>query len=392
MTLAPTYLIYRSGFAPTNGTAVQMQRFWTGFEETIVHLMWDPMESGTDSVHWVVLVNDGFNWKRPFRRLAKFLRQIKGLVVPPWWRKAGLNSEKLARTLSCIPLRPHQAYVTCFNEAEAVKASALWEAVGRPPFVLHLFDLMDSEITMERTPCLALLVRAADTVLCLNSLIEKEAQRGGAVRTQLFPLVSDVGISQRTAPEMPLKILMSGALYSGVIGENRALTLIAKAWPEIKKMSPGAELHYSGMSCRELPAALRREVHDHGFLDTAAYQRLLRSCHVAYVPVPHSNHTALRFSMPSRIPDYLIQGLPVIACTDENTAIEDFFKSTPPSCTRLVGTADEFIFGVRDFAGDPSRWEKASRAAIDHAKEAFALAPARETLFAKLNAAGATSI
>jgi hypothetical protein len=123
-----------------------------------------------------------------------------------------------------------------------------------------------------------------------------------------------------------------------------------------------------------------------------AYNQLLNSCHLAYVPVSHANTSAGRYSLPSRIPDYLISGLPVIACTTEGTGIHEFFQSTPRECTRLIADTGEFLSTVQEFAGDPKRWEKSSNAAVAYSEKIFAVGPAQETLFRYLNAAGTAGV
>ncbi len=46
MTLSPTFLLYRTGFAPTNGTSVQMERLFRDSKASLVHLMWESREAG----------------------------------------------------------------------------------------------------------------------------------------------------------------------------------------------------------------------------------------------------------------------------------------------------------------------------------------------------------
>ncbi len=392
MTLSPTFLIYRTGFAPTNGTSVQMQRMFGSADESLVHLMWDQREAGDQSIRWVINTDDGdfgLYWKFPFIRLGRILRNLKESFFHPWWKSGQLNSSRLRKAMALVPLRPRQAYINFFNEADAARACELWKATGCPPFVLHILDIFDSELSETCTPNITFLARNANHVLCLNRLIEREMQRIGAVETSLFSLCSDLEpIPRGKSPSAPLKIIISGALYSNFNVENKAMNLLLEAWPQVARAFPGAELHYSGAASWGLPEELRPYIRDHGLLDTAAYRKLLRSCHMAYVPVSHLQHTTLRYSFPSRIPDYLVCGLPVIACTGENTGIHEFFQTTPHECTRLVSTAEDFLATVQEFANDSTDWEKASRAATDYAKEAFAVESARKILFNYLNAAG----
>jgi hypothetical protein len=388
MTLSPTFLIFRTGFAPTNGSSVQMIRLLAPAQESLVHLMWDAKEAGGSSVPFLINTDDDVLWKRPFGRVGRAWQRWQKRTGRSWWDSGRLNAAKLTRALSDIPLKPRQAYMTCGREWDAERAFALWGAAGSPPYVLHVFDILDSEFSETKTPCFVRLVRNASHVLCLNRIIEKEIKIAGADATSLFSLCSDIVPTIRTMPPGPLKMIISGALYKDLFGETQAMKLLREGWSELAKVFPGAELHYSGASSWGLPDELRPLVHNHGLLDADEYRKLLNSCHVAYVPVSHANNTAARFSLPSRIPDYLISGLPVIACTTEGTGIYEFFQSTPRQCTRMISDANEFLSAVREFAGDAALWEKASNAAVAYSKDMFAVPPAQEKLFGYINAAG----
>jgi hypothetical protein len=168
MTLQPTFLLYRTGFAPTNGTSVQMERLFRGQDDAVVHLMWFVKEGGPNSLRWVVRVDDGFHWRRPFGPLGGYLCRLRGLVRPNWWNGHDLDAPRLRAALARIPVRPRQAYVICYAEHQAAEAGAIWDVLGNPPFVLHVMDLFHSSLSRESMPQFARLAQAADHVFCLN--------------------------------------------------------------------------------------------------------------------------------------------------------------------------------------------------------------------------------
>jgi hypothetical protein len=386
MKLSPTFIIYRTGFAPTNGMSVQMQRLFGSAQEPLIHLMWDAKEAGRKSIPRVINTDDDIVWKGAFGRIGRRLQGLQLLLGQSWWKSDRFNSAKLARALSRIPLQPRQAYINCGQEWDAVRACALWEAAGQPPYVLHIVDIFEPELSQEKTPNFIRLVRAAKHVLCLTRIIENEMTRAGAVSTSVFNLCSDRVSARRAAPAGPFRVLISGALYKDRFGETKAMQLLREAWPELTRAFPGAELHYAGAASWGLPAELRCHVRDHGLLIGDHYYKLLNSCHLAYVPVSHANTGFGRFSLPSRIPEYLIAGLPVIACTTEGTGIYEFFQSTPRECTRLVDDVNEFLSTAQEFAGNADRWERASLAATSYSEGTFAVGSAQEELFRHLNA------
>src|SRR5260370_15977279 len=114
-------------------------------------------------------------------------------------------------------------------------------------------------------------------------------------------------------------MVISGTLWSGVYTDNPALKLLADSWPAIKHQFPGVELHYSGLSGKQLPDKLRGEIQDHGLLSHTAYEDLLLRCHLAYLPVSHPRTTVGRVSLPARLADYLACGITIIVCTCTHT-------------------------------------------------------------------------
>ncbi len=387
MKLSPTFLIYRSGFAPTNGHSVQMQRLFGPVQGSVIHLMWEAKEAGRKSVPAIINTDDDIIWRRPFGRIGRRLQRLLMLAGQSWWKSGRINSAKLTRALSRIPLQPQQAYINCGQEWDAERAYKLWEAVHRPAYVLHVVDIFEQELSETRTPYFIRLIRNARHVLCLNRVIENEMNKAGAISTSVFGLCSDVIPAPRNVPAGPFRMIISGALYKDRFGETKAMRLLREVWPGLARIFPGAELHYSGAASWGLPDELRSHARDHGLLSAKAYLDLLNSCHLAYVPVSHASNTYGRYSLPSRIPDYLIAGLPVIACTTEGTGIYEFFQSTPLKCTRLVDDTNEFLAAAQEFAGDAERWKKASLTATAYSEGTFAVGRAQEKLFGYLNEA-----
>jgi glycosyltransferase involved in cell wall biosynthesis len=169
--------------------------------------------------------------------------------------------------------------------------------------------------------------------------------------------------------------------------------LLADSWPAIKHQFPGVELHYSGLSGKQLPDKLRGEIQDHGLLSPietsrlshSAYEDFLRRCHLAYLPVSHPSTTVGRFSLPSRLADYLACGLPIIACTDKGTAIWSFLESLPEGCSANIANATELCNAVSRFAGNPLRWKEASAKAASYARQQLRVENVRAELFRQLD-------
>ncbi|PYJ79401.1 MAG: hypothetical protein DME22_25510, partial [Verrucomicrobia bacterium] len=292
-----------------------LSRLLNNVEDAVVHLMWDVSEAGAESVEQVVVADNSTGWRWPFPRGGGFYARWRKRCGLNWWDKDRLNKTKLIRKLCAFGPRPQRAWVICMQEWDASRACALWEGVDKPPFVLHVMDILHDRLTEAETPKFRRLIREASHVICINEKIAVEVQNSGARSVSLLPCCSDFSAVGRQPLESPLRIVASGTLWSGVYPENPARRLLIEAWPGIKRQFPGVELHYSGATGKQLPEELQGDIRDHGLLSHDAYQDLLRKCHLAYLPVSHPSNTVARFSLPSRQADYLACGLPIIACT-----------------------------------------------------------------------------
>ena len=389
----PLYLLYRTGFAPTNGTSVYVSRLLRGRENSVMHLMWDISESGAKSVEQVIVADDAMAmacWPFPFYRGRGVYMRWRSRLGLDWWSRDQLNLAKLNRKLRTFRSRPRRAWVICMHEWDASRACALWEGVGKPPFVLHVMDIFHHRLSEGETPKFRRLIREARHVLCISANIAAEMRSNGAKCVSLLPLCSGFSVDGRQPFGSPLRIVISGTLYCA---DDPALKLLADSWPAIKHQFPGVELHYSGLSSKWLPDELRGEIQNHGLLSPiatsglshSAYEDLLRRCHLAYLPVSHSSTTVARFSLPSRLADYLACGLPIIACTDPGSGIFPFLSSLPRGCAANVADTKALVQAIMAFAGDSARWAEASAEAASYARQQLRVENVRAELFRQLD-------
>ena len=380
----PLYLIYRTGFAPTSGTSVYVSRLLRRRENSVVHLMWDISESGAKSVEQVVVADDAMAiawWPFPFYRGRGVYMRCRSRLGLDWWSRDQLNVAKLNRKLRIFRSRPRRAWVICMHEWDASRACALWEGVGKPPFVLHVMDIFHDRLSEGETPKFWRLIQEARHVLCISANIAAEMRSNGAKSVSLLPLCSGFSVNGRQPLGSPLRVVVSGTLYSGDSAD--AFKLLVDSWPAIKQRFPAVELHYCGTSGKQLPRELLGEILDHGLLSHEAYQDLLRRCHLAYLPVSHPSHTHGRFSIPSRLADYLACGLPVIASTDPGSGIFSFLSSLPRGCAANVADTKALVQAVMAFAGD-SVWAEASTKAASYARQQLRVENVRAELFRQL--------
>ena len=379
--IEPFYLLYRTGLAPTNGASVELSRMLRGVAPFAVHLMWDIAEGGSESVGCTVVADDCNAWRWPFYRGQGVYERFRKRWGLNWWDDGMLNAAKLRRRLHSFRIRPRRALVKCMTESDASHAIGLWEGLDRPPFVLHIVDILHDGLSEAETPNFVRLIQEANHVVCICDITAAEATKNGAVSTSLLDSSSEFTADDRTPLETPLRVVITGSLWKGVYEENLALEILRAAMPELRKRFVGIEFHYAGLCSDCIPGDLRHEIHDHGRLDAAAYRDLLRESHLAYLPISHLGHTVGRYSVPCRLADYLACGLPTIACTSPGTGTFSFLQSLPEGIALNVTDPDDLLEAVAHFSGTHQRWADASARAATYAAKALCVDTIRTRLF-----------
>ena len=330
--------------------------------------MWDVAEGGCKSIDQAVVIDDSAPSRWPFYRGRGLYRRLRRRLGLNWWNGEQLNRAKLENRLRAFGSRPSKAWIICMHEEDARRAYLLWNAIGRPPFVLHIMDIFHNGLSESETPFFIRLLRTAQHVICISDIIAAEASSHGANATSVLSCGSDFTADTRQPLDGTLRIAMSGSLWPEWYNNNPALDILTSAWPEIQRRFPGSELHYAGPSANHIPPGLRVHVHDHGRLEAGAYQDLLRYCHLAYLPVSHPSHTVGRYSLPSRLADYLLCGLPIVTCTDPGTAIFSFLHSLPAGCAINAVDSKELIKAITTCAENPKYWAETSVRISEHAR------------------------
>jgi glycosyltransferase involved in cell wall biosynthesis len=363
---APFYLLYQTGLAPTNGTSVQLIRLLEGIEESAIHLLWDVREGGATSVQQSLVLDD--NYTGPLEA-SDANTGSRTLDSAKWWSGTSLNERRLRDALRRFLSQPARAWVFCGNERDASRATAILKALDHPPFLLHMMDIFHNRISPTLTPQLFGLVKAASQIVCTSAMAAMEVHRHRPGEIHVLPCCSSFSAGDRRSWKGgSLRIAMTGALWDKSMWNNSpALDLFAAAWPQIKQRLPGIEVHYAGGFAEHLPSSFANEVRNHGYLEPAQCEQLLRNCHLAYLPVSLSTHFG-PYSVPSRLADYLACGLPTITCTSPGTGIFSFVQMVPRDTVINVKHTDELVNAIDYLTAEPARWRRLSAEAAAYAE------------------------
>jgi glycosyltransferase involved in cell wall biosynthesis len=359
-------LLYRTGFAPTNGSSVQISRILKGHEPRVRHVMWDPGEAGSESIckSYIAIEQD---WTHHSTRGNSFLKSIYTNLM-----KVSLQTLGAGKRSAKSPSLPQWSRTTdrvvavCMQESDAKIIYGLWRNLGKPPLLLHVMDILHETLSEQETPFFISLIREAKHIFGISKPIITELSRFSDVAISELLFTSDFQRADTYPSIMDLRIVMVGTIWD--YEQNRILELLADAWPTILEQHPQATLHYAGLSFNRIPQLLQRFVQNHGHLSTSQCENLLQSCHIAVLPVSHPMNHVSRYSLPSRIADYLACGLPTIVSAEPGTATHSFFENVPQMAGMNIQTTSDLIEAINNYFSNAKGWKEHSLAASKFAE------------------------
>ena len=310
--------------AGSHGSGAQMLRMIDHARLDYFHLYWSSRPFGlSEPGRRSRLFEDPLFW-RPLR-LNRAMAKLHAAVGLRGWHGDSLNVPLFARLVPASSLGCDVIHAFATSESSARRCLSLIDHLRRP-FVVHVMDVQhENGLDPATMPGFAALLRRAASVLVINAAIETEVRRFPVREVEIVPFgqtVDDPPSGPPPADQDARRVFITGAIH------HRGLDMLTAAWPRVIAKFPRAELAYTGTQFDAFPAALRPHVKNLGFVEPARYREILRSSHVGYVPGPVELGCYGRFSIPSRIADFYMAGLPVIACVAPGSAAEMFLRPT----------------------------------------------------------------
>jgi hypothetical protein len=240
--------------------------------------------------------------------------------------------------------RVSSVYVAPLGEWDALRCLRLVNLVGAP-FVLHLWDLLEGDITRG---ALRELVDRAQKVFCLSYPLVRDVSAFHP-NAELLLFSRDAAMSKAQPwQDGPLKVVMHGNVSSYAEGlddlEGAIDLLEAKGVP--------VELSFVGSPTilRQARTTLKNRVKVHGFCSTQAeLDFVLSGAHIGFLPGPKLDPKVdlrSRYSVPSRIVDYLAVEIPIVGTVHEDSATGEFVRRLgldSVRCTGPEGVAEELL-------------------------------------------------
>jgi hypothetical protein len=293
---------------------------------------------------------------------CSFLHHPKVLRACEWlglssWSGSDLRPSPARRLMTQYRERVSSAYVAPLSEGDATRCLKLANLVG-VPFVLHLWDVLQGDL---RRGALRELVDRAESIFCVSQPLLDEVSliRGGA---DLLSFSRDASLSRALPREDgPLKIVMHGNINSYANG----LDDLDEAIALLERRGLAVEVSFLGSlkTLRQTNTTLKRRVNVCGFFPTQQeVDRELSRAHVAFLPGPKldpkRDHRS-RYSIPSRILDYMAVDLPIVGTVHKASATAGFVQKLGLDSSTTCSGPEEIADWLHRLAR-PDHWAEQS--------------------------------
>lgn len=244
-----------------------------------------------------------------------------------WWNRNQLKKRYAERILHLYENDVDAVYAAPCSVRDSTRMRSIL-GVLKKPFVLHLWDLLDPRQSEDKS--FRWLLDNATKVLCVSEpLIEL-----------LSPMRPDAAILRfhRNPSSHQAAAPTTGPLRIALIGNCRryphGLTLLHEALRLVRERGIQAEVVYIGTksNVKTWGSPLSDSVKITGFI-SSDHQRdeALAQCHVGFIPGPledPSRSMLSRYSIPSRILDYMATGMPILAAVHPSSATALFLRAS----------------------------------------------------------------
>ena len=240
------------------------------------------------------------------------------------WGDKGLKQGPDRKLVARFRERTSALYLAPVDAVDAARMRYIAELLDKP-FVLHLWDSLGTPLLASENH--VWLIRHAHQVYVLSKpLLLESLEVRPDVGELLF--VRERAASRAEAPGAgPLRVALIGFLPAYRTG----LHLLYKAIQQMRGAGVPIELHYVGArrALDRLHEDITKEMGHTGYLPShEARDAALASCHVAFLPGPLESPAEdfrSRYSIPSRVLDFMAVGLPVVGTVHPESATALFY-------------------------------------------------------------------
>jgi glycosyltransferase involved in cell wall biosynthesis len=337
-----------------NAIGVQTLQFASLFGNAWKHCYWDT-NMGESEVANSILLNNPLPRLWPFARGRGFMTRVVEQLEFGWWRGDRLLPSRKPQLLRMLEGTDF-AYAAPLRNSEATRCREILEVI-QCPFVVHLWDVMDNPLNEDYE----WLFSRAERVFCLSEPMTGLIKDAARQKTELLGFA-------RLRPKCRAFYRSGDAIVIGLVGflaaYREGLNLLARVIEILKARRVQVSLRYVGhpSQFQYLPQRLKSITECVGMPDDDERDRLLAECNVAFLPGPFlapQDDQRSRYSVPSRVADYLAVGLPVIAAVHPKSATS-LFLSTLRGRGFFPASDEDGLASAMETLGDENVWTDAS--------------------------------
>jgi hypothetical protein len=311
-----------------------------------------------------------------FLHNPKFLRLCERVGISSWVG-SDLRPSLAKRLTEQYQQRVSSTYVAPLSESDATRCLELTNLVGAP-FVLHLWDVLEGDVA---SGALRELIDRAERVFCISepllhdvSLMRRDAE--------LLTFSRDASEETAMAPgQGPLRVVMHGNISSyaeGLDDLDQAIALLDSRGMKVEISFLG-----SPKILRQAQTTIKRRVNVRGFCPTQQdLDRELGQAHVAFLPGPKldpKHDLRSRYSIPSRILDYMALALPIVGTVHKASATGGFVRKLGLNNAATCSGPEEIADWLMRLS-HPDKWAEQSA----RSRDAFAYLERQEAPAQKL--------
>jgi hypothetical protein len=350
--------INRFSLSPRTAIGVQTLRLMEPHQDSLHFHWWSNSLKQMDPRS--VLFENTLLSRYSFLHNPSLLRVCQRLGIS-LWNGNDLRAPMVERLRKEYRERVSSAYIAPLSEPDAQRCLELANLVGAP-FVLHLWDVLEGDVF---SGALRQLVERAESVFCVSqallddvSLIRSDAELLCFSRDEAI-------VRAKLRQRGPLKIVMHGNVSSYAEG----LDDLEKAIPLLERKGLKVEVSFLGSPkiLRQAKTTLKG-VSVGGFCPTQQDLDVeLSRAHVAFLPGPKLDpklDLRSRYSIPSRILDYMALELPIVGCVHKASATGGFLQELGLEASATCSGPDEIAEWLTRIAR-PVHWAEQSAKSRD---------------------------
>jgi hypothetical protein len=350
--------INRFSLSPRTAIGVQTLRLMEPHQDSLHFHWWSNSLKQMDPRS--VLFENTLLSRYSFLHNPSLLRVCQRLGIS-LWNGNDLRAPMVERLRKEYRERVSSAYIAPLSEPDAQRCLELANLVGAP-FVLHLWDVLEGDVF---SGALRQLVERAESVFCVSqallddvSLIRSDAELLCFSRDEAI-------VRAKLRQRGPLKIVMHGNVSSYAEG----LDDLDKAIPLLERKGLKVEVSFLGSPkiLRQAKTTLKG-VSVGGFCPTQQDLDVeLSRAHVAFLPGPKLDpklDLRSRYSIPSRILDYMALELPIVGCVHKASATGGFLQELGLEASATCSGPDEIAEWLTRIAR-PVHWAEQSAKSRD---------------------------